>query len=125
MPRIPIVLKESTLPPGPFSLGVTAEPFIFLSGQIGLDPRTGKLVAGGIGEECRQIFRNIEAVLKAAGKSFDDVIKATVFLVDMKEWPAMNEIYAAQFKAPHPARTSIGVAALPMGARVEIEVIAR
>jgi enamine deaminase RidA (YjgF/YER057c/UK114 family) len=83
MPRKAITIPNSTLPAGPFSLAIAAEPFLFLSGQLGLDPATGKLAPGGAAEQCAQIFRNLETVLKAGGKTLGEVIKATVYLTDM------------------------------------------
>ena len=110
---------------GPFSAAVRAGDLLFLSGQIALDPVAGKLVAGDIGAQTEQIFANISAVLEAAGKSFDDVMKTTVYLTDMKNFGAMNTVYARYFETPYPARTTIEVAGLPLGAAVEIEVVAR
>ena len=110
---------------GPFSAGVRAGDLLFLSGQVALDPATGKLVGGDIGAQTEQIFANISAVLEAAGKSFDDVMKTTVYLADMKDFGAMNTVYARHFQTPYPARTTIQVAGLPLGAAVEIEVVAR
>ena len=110
---------------GPFSATVRAGDLLFLSGQVALDPATGKLVTGDIGAQTEQIFANISAVLEAAGKSFDDVMKTTVYLADMKDFGAMNTVYARYFETPYPARTTIEVAGLPLGAAVEIEVVAR
>ena len=110
---------------GPFSAAVRAGDLLFLSGQVALDPATCKLVAGDIGAQTEQIFANISAVLEAAGKSFDDVMKTTVYLADMKDFGAMNMVYARYFQTPYPARTTIQAAALPLGAAVEIEVLAR
>jgi 2-iminobutanoate/2-iminopropanoate deaminase len=110
---------------GPFSAAVRAGDLLFLSGQVALDPATGKLVAGDIGAQAEQIFANISAVLEAAGKSFDDVMKTTVYLADMKDFGAMNTVYARYFQTPYPARTTIQAAGLPLGAAVEIEVVAR
>ena len=110
---------------GPFSAAVRAGDLLFLSGQVALDPVTGKLVAGDIGAQTEQIFANISAVLEAAGKSFDDVMKTTVYLADMKDFGAMNTVYARYFQTPYPARTTIQAAGLPLGAAVEIEVVAR
>jgi 2-iminobutanoate/2-iminopropanoate deaminase len=110
---------------GPFSAAVRAGYLLFLSGQVALDPATGKLVAGDIGAQAEQIFANISAVLEAAGKSFDDVMKTTVYLADMKDFGAMNTVYARYFQTPYPARTTIQAAGLPLGAAVEIEVVAR
>jgi 2-iminobutanoate/2-iminopropanoate deaminase len=110
---------------GPFSAAVRAGDFLFLSGQVALDPATSKLIAGDVGAQTEQIFSNIAAVLEAAGKSFDDVIKTNVFLADMKDFGAMNAIYGRYFQTPYPARTTIQAAGLPLGAAVEIEVVAR
>jgi len=110
---------------GPFSAAVRAGDLLFLSGQVALDPATGKLVGGDIGAQTEQIFVNISAVLEAAGKSFDDVMKTTVYLADMKDFGAMNTVYARYFQTPYPARTMIQAAGLPLGAAVEIEVVAR
>ena len=110
---------------GPFSAAVRAGDLLFLSGQVALDPATGKLVSGDIGAQTEQIFANISAVLEAAGKSFDDVMKTTVYLADMKDFGAMNTVYARYFQTPYPARTTIQAAGLPLGAAVEIEVVAR
>jgi 2-iminobutanoate/2-iminopropanoate deaminase len=109
---------------GPYSHGVRSQGFLFLSGQTPIDAATSKLVEGGMEAQVRQCFRNLEAVLAAAGLGFDNVVKCNVFLVDMDDFPAMNRVYAEHFREPHPARTTIGVAALPMMARVEIEMIA-
>jgi len=110
---------------GPFSAAVRAGDLLFLSGQVALDPATGKLVGGDIGAQTEQIFVNISAVLEAAGKSFDDVMKTTIYLADMKDFGAMNTVYARYFQTPYPARTTIQAAGLPLGAAVEIEVVAR
>ncbi|MEX0644628.1 MAG: Rid family detoxifying hydrolase [Parvularculaceae bacterium] len=109
----------------PFSAAVWAGDILYLSGQVGLDLAVGKVVDGGAARETEQILKNCRAVLAEAGKTFDDVIKANVYLVDMADFAAMNEVYAHHFKAPYPARTSVEVASLPLGARVEIEMIAR
>jgi 2-iminobutanoate/2-iminopropanoate deaminase len=109
---------------GPFSAAVRAGDFLFLSGQVALEPATSKLIAGDVGAQTEQIFSNIAAVLEAAGKSFDDVIKTNVFLADMKDFGAMNAIYGRYFQTPYPARTTIQAAGLPLGAAVEIEVVA-
>jgi 2-iminobutanoate/2-iminopropanoate deaminase len=96
-----------------------------MSGQVGQDPTTGKLVAGGIAAETERVFRNLSAVLKAAGKGFDDVVRAGVYLTSMSDYVAMNGIYARHFSQPFPARTAIAVAALPLGACVEIDLVVR
>ena len=109
----------------PFSPGVYAGKTLFLSGQVGIDPVGDALVRGGVGPEVDQIFRNISLILAAAGKDLGNVVKANVYLAHMDDYAAMNEAYARAFEKPYPARTCVGVAALPLGARVEIEVIAR
>lgn len=125
MSRKAVTLPEAAPPVAPFSLAIASEPFLFLSGTLGTDPKTNKLVSPDVQMQTAQILRNIEALLAAAGKTLDDVVKANVYLVDMGDFAAMNEVYGARFSRPYPARTCIGVAALPLGARVEIEVIAR
>ncbi|MDR1322472.1 MAG: Rid family detoxifying hydrolase [Gracilibacteraceae bacterium] len=110
---------------GPYSHGVDADGLIFLSGQTPVDPNTGKLAAGDIKAQTEQGFKNLFSVLEAAGLTSDDVQKVNVFLTDMNDFPAMNEVYKMQFAEPYPARTTVGVASLPLGARVEIEAIAK
>jgi 2-iminobutanoate/2-iminopropanoate deaminase len=109
---------------GPYSQGVSANGFLFTAGQVALDPATGELVAGGVAEQTRRALENLRAVLAAAGASFSDVVKTTVFLVDMADFAAMNEVYGRAFGNHRPARSTVAVAALPRGATVEIEVIA-
>jgi 2-iminobutanoate/2-iminopropanoate deaminase len=110
---------------GPYSHAVEAGGFVYLSGQTPMDPLTGALVAGGIEVQAEQCFRNLLAVLGAAGLAADDVVKVNVFLVEMGDFAAMNSVYSRMFSKPYPARTTIGVAALPLGARIEIEMVAR
>ena len=110
---------------GPYSHAVEACKLIFLSGQTPLDSSTGKLVEGDIAAQTEQCFKNLFNVLEAAGLTSDHVVKVTVFLTDMNDFKAMNDVYAKQFSAPYPARSTIGVASLPLGAQVEIELIAR
>jgi 2-iminobutanoate/2-iminopropanoate deaminase len=107
----------------PYSPAVRAGDWIVLAGQLGLDPATGKL-AEGVEGQVRQVMANIAAVLGDCGAALTDVAKATVFLTDMADFPVLNEAYAAAFAGHRPARTTIGVAALPLGAKVEIEVLA-
>jgi 2-iminobutanoate/2-iminopropanoate deaminase len=119
------IVPETLAPPvGPFSQGIRVNGLLFLSGQVGLEPATGKLVPGGIRAETEQVLRNLAAVLEAAGKTFSDVVRAGVFLTDIGDFSAMNAVYERQFIQPYPARTTIAVAALPLGARVEIDLIA-
>jgi len=110
---------------GPYSQAVAEGGFVFCSGQIPLDPGTGELVSGGIEASTERVLDNMEAVLKAAGLGFLDVVKTTVFLVKSEDFPAMNAIYARRFGDHRPARSTVIVAALPKGATVEIDVIAR
>lgn len=110
---------------GPYSHAVESDPFVFLSGQTPLDPATGRLEEGPVETQVRRCFANLGAVLGAAGLDFDDVVKVNVFLTDMGDFAAMNAVYAEQFDRPFPARTTIGVASLPLGAQVEIEMVAR
>jgi 2-iminobutanoate/2-iminopropanoate deaminase len=110
---------------GPYSHGVWAGDLFYLSGQAAADPATGKLVPGDVAVQAEQCFKNLFTVLKAAGLSPQHVIKANVYLIDMADFPAMNAVYAAQFEKPYPARTTVGVVSLPLGARIEIELIAR
>jgi len=112
-------------PAGPFSQAVVIDGFLFVSGQVAQDPGTGKVVEGGIGPETERVFQNLSAVLKAAGRSFDDVVQARVFLTRMIDFAAMNGIYAKRFRQPFPARTTIGVATLPLGACVEIDLVVK
>jgi len=109
---------------GPYSQAVKAGNFLFLSGQIPLDPKTGNLVDGGIEAQTRQVFANIHEILKAAGASFDHVVSVSVFLADLNEFAKVNEIYATYFSAPFPARATVQVARLPRDCRVEIQVAA-
>jgi 2-iminobutanoate/2-iminopropanoate deaminase len=109
---------------GPYSQAVRAGDLVFTAGQIPLDPATGLLVAGGIEVQTRQALTNLSAVLEAAGTSLANALKTTVFLADMAEFKAMNGVYAEFFPATPPARSTVQVAGLPLGARVEIEVVA-
>ena len=112
-------------PVGPFSPAVLSGDFIFFSGQVGQDPATGKLVEGGVEPEARQLFSNLRTLLEAAGKDFADVVKANVYLTDIGDFASVNALYAEQFAAPYPARTTVAVAALPLGAKIEIELLVR
>jgi 2-iminobutanoate/2-iminopropanoate deaminase len=109
---------------GPYSQAVRAGQLLFLSGQVALDPATGQLVDGDIAAQTRRVFDNIRAVLEAGGRSFADVVRTTVFLADMNDFAAVNEVYGQYFKEPYPARATVQVARLPKDARVEIDVIA-
>jgi 2-iminobutanoate/2-iminopropanoate deaminase len=109
---------------GPYSQAVSAGPWLFCSGQIGLDPATGELVPGGIEAETKRVLENLRAVLSAAGATLSSVVRTTIFLVDLGDFGRVNEIYARAFSAPFPARATVGVVALPRGARIEIDAIA-
>jgi 2-iminobutanoate/2-iminopropanoate deaminase len=109
---------------GPYSQAVEMGNTLYVSGQIPIDPETGKLVEGGIKEQTEQVFKNIGAILNIAGYSFSDVIKSTCLLSDMADFKAMNEVYAQYYQEKQPARTAFAVKALPMGALIEIETIA-
>jgi 2-iminobutanoate/2-iminopropanoate deaminase len=110
---------------GPYSHAIESGDLIFLSGQTPVDSKTGKLVEGDIVEQTKQCFENLFHVLEAAGLTPDNVQKVNVFLTDMSHFTAMNEVYSQQFTMPYPARTTIGVSSLPLGAQIEIEMIAR
>lgn len=110
---------------GPYSHAVESDNLIFLSGQTPIDSGSGKLAEGGISVQTNQCFNNLFNVLSAAGLTHEDVIKVNVYLTDMGDFAAMNTVYATKFEAPYPARTTIGVASLPLGAKVEIEMVAR
>jgi 2-iminobutanoate/2-iminopropanoate deaminase len=125
MSKTAITSPELAPPVGPFSQAVKSDGYFFFSGQVAQDPATGKVVAGGIGPETERIFQNLAALLKAAGKRFDDVVQARVFLTSLSDFTAMNGIYATHFSQPFPARTTIGVAALPLGACVEIDLVVK
>lgn len=125
MPRDALKSDDPALAALPFSPGVRAGELLFISGQVGLDPETGRLVEGGAGPETAQCLRNLASVLAAAGKTLDDVVKANVYLSDIADYAAMNAEYARAFTAAYPARTALAVAALPLGAKVEIEAVVR
>jgi 2-iminobutanoate/2-iminopropanoate deaminase len=109
---------------GPYSAGIRAGNLLFLSGSIPLDPATGEVVSGDITAQATRVMENIAALLAAAGAGFSQVVKTTVFLADMNEFAAMNEVYAKYFAAPFPARSTVQVARLPRDVRLEIEVVA-
>ena len=109
---------------GPYSQAIRAGAFLFVSGQVAIDPATGELVGGGIGDQTRRALQNIGEILKAAGGSLQQVVRTTVFLADLNEFPDMNAAYATFLTAPQPARSTIQAARLPKDARIEIDVIA-
>lgn len=109
---------------GPYSQGIVANGFVFVSGQVPFDPATGELVTGPIEDQARRVLMNVAAVLEAAGSSMDKVVKATVFLQDMNDFAKMNAVYGEFFKTPYPARAAVQAARLPRDVKIEIEVIA-
>lgn len=109
---------------GPYSQAVRANGFVFLSGQIPLDPSTGEMVQGDVVAQTKRVMQNLEAVLAAAGSSFDRVVRATIYLADLADFAKVNEVYGAHFPSEPPARATVQVAALPRGARVEIDLVA-
>jgi len=120
------IIKTSDAPAalGPYSQAVEVNGTLYVSGQIAIDPLTGKLIEGDIQAQTRQIFKNINAILLAAGYTFDDVVKSTCFLSDISDFRAMNEVYGQHYVKDHPARSAFAVKDLPMGALIEIETIA-
>lgn len=124
MQRTKVHTEKAPAAIGPYSQGISAGDFVFCSGQVGLDPATRQLVEGGIQAQTRQALANLGAVLDAAGSSLAQVVKTTVFLADIGDFQAMNEVYATFFGDAPPARSTIAVKDLPLGARVEIEAIA-
>ncbi len=109
---------------GPLSQGIAAGGFVFCSGQLPVDPVTGKIVSGGIEDQTRQVLKNLSAVLEAGGSSLDQVVKCTVLMTDLSEFAAMNKVYAEFFKAPCPARATFQIGGLALGAKIEIDCIA-
>ncbi len=124
MSRKVLATSQAPAAVGPYSQGVAAAGLVFTAGQIGLDPATGKFVPGGVVEQARRALDNARAVVEAGGATLADVVKVTVFLTDMGDFAAFNEVYREFFTADFPARSAVGVAALPVGALVEVEMIA-
>jgi 2-iminobutanoate/2-iminopropanoate deaminase len=121
-----IFSASAPAPIGPYNQAVSIDGLVFCSGQIAIDPAAGRLIDGDVGAQTEQVMRNIEAVLAAAGATFADVVKTTIFLVDMADFAVVNGIYGERFAGGvAPARSTVAVAALPLGARVEIETIAQ
>lgn len=127
MSRIPVTAPQAPQPIGPYAVAALDEEsgLLFCSGQTPIDPSTGALVTGGMEDQARRVFDNLGHVLAAAGATMADVVKVNVYLTSMADFPALNEVYASVFEAPYPARTTVAVAELPLGARVEIELVAR
>ena len=124
MPRKAIQTDRAPKAIGPYSQAVRVGQLLFVSGQVPLDPATGDMVTGDIAAQTRRVFENLGAVLKAGGRSFNDVVRTTVFLADMNDFAEVNRIYGTYFSEPYPARATVQVARLPKDARVEIDVIA-
>ncbi len=119
-----LLTEHAPSPVGPYSQAIRVDGFVFCSGQVGLDPATGKIVEGGVAEQTRRVLDNLAAVLAAADLTFEAIVKTTIFLVDINDFATVNAIYGERMGTPPPARSTIAVAALPLGARVEIEAIA-
>jgi 2-iminobutanoate/2-iminopropanoate deaminase len=125
MTRTAITTSGAPLPIGPYSPAIASGDLLFCSGQTGLDPETNLLVEGGVAAQAERVLRNLVAVLDADGLTFADVLKTTIFLVDMADFATVNEVYGRFVSDPPPARSTVAVAALPKGGRVEIELVAR
>lgn len=122
--KTPIHTRKAPAALGPYSQAVEQRGFVFCSGQVALDPESGTIAKGGIEFETRRVLQNIGEVLSAAGLDFVDVVKTTIFMIDLSEFETVNRIYGEHFEPPYPARSTVQVAALPRGARIEIEAIA-
>lgn len=122
--REPVKTENAPAAIGPYSQAIRAGEFVFVSGQIAIDPATGQFVSGTVAEQTERVLKNVAAVLTAAGSSLDKVVKTTVFLADMKDFAEMNEVYATFFSDAPPARATVAAAGLPRDARVEIEAVA-
>lgn len=122
MEKIVISSPDAPAALGPYSAGIKTGNLVFMSGQLGINPATGKMPEGAV-EQAKQSLANIEALLTAAGATFDNVVKTTVYLADIADFAAVNEVYATKFTEPYPARSAFQVAALPAGGLVEIEVV--
>ena len=123
--RVPITTDKAPRAIGPYSQAIRCGGFLFTSGQVALDPTTGEMLQGTVEDEVARVLDSLEALLRAGGSGLDQVVKTTVFLTDLKDFEAMNAVYARYFGAAKPARSTVQVAALPRRARVEIEAIAR
>ena len=123
MARLSIYTDRAPKAIGPYSQAVRAGNMVFLSGQIPLDPKTGELVSGDIAVEARRVFDNLKAVAETAGDGLKDVVRVTIYLTDLGNFAKVNEVMAEYFHEPYPARATLGVSALPKGARVEIDAI--
>ena len=124
MPKKQITSSQSPRPIGPYSQGIAASGLLFVSGQIPLDPDTGRLVEGDIEVQTEQVLKNLVAVLQAAQLNAENVVKTTIYLADLADFPKVNAVYGRYFASEPPARATVGVTALPAGARIEIDAIA-
>jgi len=122
--REPIKTSDAPAALGPYSQAIKVGDFVYTSGQVAIDPATGELIGGGIAEQTERVLKNVAAVLEAAGSSLDQVVKTLVFLADMDDFSAMNEVYGKFFTAAPPARSTVQAARLPKDARIEIEAVA-
>ena len=125
MARIPITSSGAPAAIGPYSQAIRAGELLFVSGQVPLDPATGELIEGNVAAQTQRVLQSLEAIVRAAGATLDDVVKTTVYLADMNDFVAMNRVYATFFAAPAPARAAVQVARLPKDAQVEIDAIVR
>lgn len=123
MPRTPLVSDQLPTPVAPYSAAVLGTPQLYVSGQVALDAATGALVGVTVEEQCEKALDNVRLVLEAAGKTEADVLRVQLYLADMKDFAAVNAVYQRFFSSPYPARTAIGVASLPLGALIEIDVL--
>lgn len=119
-----IETKKAPVPIGPYSQAIESGGFLFCSGQIAIDPNNNQVLTGGVSEQAELVMKNISGILEAAGLGFESIVKTTIFLTDMADFPAVNEIYGKYFKSNPPARSTIAVAGLPKAVKVEIEVLA-
>jgi 2-iminobutanoate/2-iminopropanoate deaminase len=124
MPKKILDVPSAPAPVGPYSVATEANGFVFVSGQVGMDTAAGKLVEGGVEAETHQIMKNLAAILDDLGLGYDDIVKTTIFLADMGDFPVVNAAYGQYVEAAKPARSTVEVAALPLGVQIEIEVIA-
>jgi 2-iminobutanoate/2-iminopropanoate deaminase len=123
--RIPITSSGAPAAIGPYSQAIRAGEFLFVSGQVPLDPATGELIEGDVAAQTHRVLQSLEAIVRAAGATLDDVVKTTVYLADMNDFVAMNRVYATWFANPAPARAAVQVARLPKDAQIEIDAIVR
>lgn len=122
--KTPVTTSDAPQAIGPYSQAVRSGPWLFLSGQIGLDPRSGTLVDGGVAAEAERVLENLRAVLRAGDGSLGHIVRTTIYLTDLNDFGLVNDVYARYFEPPFPARVTVGVAALPRGARIEIDALA-